>query len=154
MGEVSNRPSIRRRGAAASSWGNTFSSAWKGKRVVGEINLACRQCLMCQKGLGRHCPQRTVLGIAGHPGSHAEWLTLPPAEWEAVRGAENRAAHAVSRLVARVDEMITGVRSQVAVKLFGEDLAALKQTGDEIARVLKPGGVLALAAVLFFLLRA
>jgi DNA-directed RNA polymerase subunit beta len=36
----------------------------------------------------------------------AEWLALPPAEWEAVRGAENRASHAVSRLVARVDEMI------------------------------------------------
>ena len=40
-------------------------------------------------------------------------------------------------IAARVDEMITGVRSQVAIKLFGEDLAALKQTGDEIARVLK-----------------
>jgi cobalt-zinc-cadmium resistance protein CzcA len=40
-------------------------------------------------------------------------------------------------IAARVDEMITGVRSQVAIKLFGEDLAALKRTGDEIARVLK-----------------
>jgi len=40
-------------------------------------------------------------------------------------------------IAARVDEMITGVRSQVAIKLFGDDLAVLKQTGDEIARVLK-----------------
>jgi len=40
-------------------------------------------------------------------------------------------------IAARVDEMITGVRSQIAIKLFGEDLAILKQTGDEIARVLK-----------------
>jgi cobalt-zinc-cadmium resistance protein CzcA len=40
-------------------------------------------------------------------------------------------------IAARVDEMITGVRSQVAIKLFGEDLDVLKQTGDEIARVLK-----------------
>ncbi len=40
-------------------------------------------------------------------------------------------------IASRVDEMITGVRSQVAIKLFGEDLATLKQTGDEIARILK-----------------
>ncbi len=39
-------------------------------------------------------------------------------------------------IAARVDEMVSGVRSQVAIKLFGDDLAALKQTGDEIARVL------------------
>ena len=35
----------------------------------------------------------------------------------------------------RVDEMVTGVRSDVAVKVFGDDLALLKQKADEIARV-------------------
>jgi heavy metal efflux system protein len=40
-------------------------------------------------------------------------------------------------IAARVDEMVSGVRSQVAVKIFGEDLDQLKRTGDEIARVLK-----------------
>ncbi len=49
------------------------------RRVVGEINLACRRCDVCRSGLGRHCPKRTVLGIRGHGGSHAEWLTLPEA---------------------------------------------------------------------------
>jgi cobalt-zinc-cadmium resistance protein CzcA len=39
-------------------------------------------------------------------------------------------------IAARVDEMVSGVRSQVAIKLFGDDLTALKQSGDEIARVL------------------
>lgn len=39
-------------------------------------------------------------------------------------------------IAARVDEMVSGVRSQVAIKLFGDDLTALKHTGDEIARVL------------------
>src|SRR3977135_1263894 len=29
-----------------------------GKRVVGEINLACTQCEWCRRGLGRHCPDR------------------------------------------------------------------------------------------------
>jgi len=48
-----------------------------GKRVVGEINLACGTCEWCARGLGRHCPNRTVLGIAGHPGAFAEYLTLP-----------------------------------------------------------------------------
>ncbi len=48
-----------------------------GRRVVGEINLACRKCEWCRKGLGRHCPSRTVLGIVRHPGAFREFLTLP-----------------------------------------------------------------------------
>ena len=39
-------------------------------------------------------------------------------------------------IAARVDEMVSGVRSQVAIKLFGDDLAVLKEMGDAIARVL------------------
>src|SRR5579871_3680630 len=34
-----------------------------GRRVVGEINLACGKCAWCAKGWGRHCPRRSVLGI-------------------------------------------------------------------------------------------
>ena len=48
-----------------------------GKRVVGEINLACGKCEWCARGLGRHCPARTVLGIVKHPGAFREFLTLP-----------------------------------------------------------------------------
>jgi len=48
-----------------------------GKRVVGEINLACTHCEWCRKGMGRHCPNRTVLGIVGHPGAFQEFFTLP-----------------------------------------------------------------------------
>ena len=48
-----------------------------GKRVVGEINLNCGRCEWCQRGLGRHCPKRTVLGILKHPGAFRELLTLP-----------------------------------------------------------------------------
>jgi threonine dehydrogenase-like Zn-dependent dehydrogenase len=48
-----------------------------GARVVGEINLACGRCEWCAKGLGRHCPRRTVLGIVKHPGAFRELLTLP-----------------------------------------------------------------------------
>ncbi|MFY9728515.1 MAG: alcohol dehydrogenase catalytic domain-containing protein [Bryobacteraceae bacterium] len=47
------------------------------KRVVGEINLACTRCDWCRKGLGRHCPNRTVLGIVRHPGAFEAFFTLP-----------------------------------------------------------------------------
>lgn len=53
------------------------SPEWIGRRVVGEINLACADCPWCRRGLGRHCPRRTVLGIVKHPGAFAEYLTLP-----------------------------------------------------------------------------
>jgi threonine dehydrogenase-like Zn-dependent dehydrogenase len=50
-----------------------------GQRVTGEINLACGRCDWCARGLGRHCPRRSVLGIVKHPGAFAEYLTLPEA---------------------------------------------------------------------------
>jgi len=49
------------------------------KRVVGEINLACGICDFCVGGLGRHCRDRSVLGILGHSGAFAEYFTLPEA---------------------------------------------------------------------------
>src|SRR5262249_35850961 len=48
-----------------------------GKRVVGEINLACNCCAPCRRAMQRHCPNRTVLGIVRHPGAFREFLTLP-----------------------------------------------------------------------------
>ncbi len=39
-------------------------------------------------------------------------------------------------IAARVDEMVSGVRSQVAIKLFGDDLEELRRVGDQISRVL------------------
>ncbi|AJM93227.1 MDR/zinc-dependent alcohol dehydrogenase-like family protein [Nitrosopumilus piranensis] len=48
-----------------------------GKRVVGEINAGCNNCDSCKKGLQRHCPNRTVLGILKRDGAFAEFLSLP-----------------------------------------------------------------------------
>ncbi len=48
-----------------------------GKRVVGEINAGCGICEKCLFGDARHCADRTVLGIVGRDGAHAEFLTLP-----------------------------------------------------------------------------
>lgn len=52
-------------------------SALEGKRVVGEINAGCGVCEKCSAGDSRHCPERTVLGIVGRDGAHAEFLRLP-----------------------------------------------------------------------------
>ena len=48
-----------------------------GERVVGEINAGCGVCARCSRGDPRHCPTRTVLGIVGRDGAHAERLRLP-----------------------------------------------------------------------------
>src|SRR2546421_10192961 len=49
----------------------------EGTRVVGEINAGCGKCELCHAGDQRHCPARTVLGIVGRDGAHAELLRLP-----------------------------------------------------------------------------
>jgi threonine dehydrogenase-like Zn-dependent dehydrogenase len=66
------------RGASAAE-----KEKWLGRRVCGEINISCRAlgrrpiCDFCRRGLKTHCAHRTVLGIIGHPGAYAEYLTLP-----------------------------------------------------------------------------
>jgi len=49
----------------------------RGQRVVGEINAGCGACPRCASGDPRHCPARTVLGIIGRDGAHADLLRLP-----------------------------------------------------------------------------
>jgi threonine dehydrogenase-like Zn-dependent dehydrogenase len=49
----------------------------RGQRVVGEINAGCGACPRCATGDPRHCATRTVLGIVGRDGAHADLLRLP-----------------------------------------------------------------------------
>jgi 2-desacetyl-2-hydroxyethyl bacteriochlorophyllide A dehydrogenase len=56
---------------------SSAAHASAGRRVVGEINAACGHCDQCMANLGRHCLDRTVLGILGRNGAFAEYLTLP-----------------------------------------------------------------------------
>jgi alcohol dehydrogenase len=81
-----------------------------GCRVVGEINLACTVCEWCRKGLGRHCPRRTVLGIAGHPGAFSEFFTLP------------------ERNLHRLDDALPDERA-----VFAEPLAAACEILDQVS---------------------
>ncbi|MBA2540778.1 MAG: alcohol dehydrogenase catalytic domain-containing protein [Deltaproteobacteria bacterium] len=58
--------------------GGGASTLAVGTRVVGEINAGCGTCALCATGDSRHCPTRTVLGIVGRDGAHADLLRLPP----------------------------------------------------------------------------
>jgi threonine dehydrogenase-like Zn-dependent dehydrogenase len=57
--------------------------SWLGRRVAGEINIACAAlgfrppCDFCRRGLKTHCARRKVLGIVAHDGAFAEFLALP-----------------------------------------------------------------------------
>ena len=56
---------------------NSEDKSLLGKRVVGEINLGCKNCDYCAKGLERHCPNRQTLGIFNKDGCFADYVTLP-----------------------------------------------------------------------------
>ena len=96
------------------------SAALVGKRVVGEINLACGGCEWCRKGLGRHCPTRTVLGIVNHPGAFAEYFTLPERNLHALpEGVPNERAVFTEPLAAACE-----ILDQVSIPC-GETVAVL-----------------------------
>lgn len=59
----------------------------RGKRVVGEINCACRQCTYCKLEMPGHCTERSVLGILNRPGAFAEYITLPEENLHLVPGS-------------------------------------------------------------------
>jgi threonine dehydrogenase-like Zn-dependent dehydrogenase len=48
-----------------------------GQRVTAEINFACGKCEFCRQDLGRHCVNRTVLGIVNRNGAFAEYVVVP-----------------------------------------------------------------------------
>ena len=113
---------------------------WLGRRVCGEINISCRAlgrrpvCDFCRRGLKTHCARRTVLGIIGHPGAYAEYLTLPLENLHIVpEGVSDEQAVFVEPLAAACE-----ILEQVDAKKFLE--AAVLGDGklaQLIARVLR-----------------
>jgi alcohol dehydrogenase len=114
-----------------------------GRRVVGEINLACGRCDWCSRGLGRHCPARTVLGIVRHPGAFAEYLTLPDSNLHVVPASISTGQAVFVEPVAAACEIL----DQAAIPK-GEPVAVLGdgKLGLLIAQVLHAHG----ARVLLF----
>ena len=80
-----------------------------GCRVVGEINCNCGRCERCRRGLGNHCPNRTVLGIDRHDGAFAERMAVPEAN------------------LHRIPDSIRNVEA-----VFVEPLAAAFQIGRQV----------------------
>jgi alcohol dehydrogenase len=91
----------------------------RGKRVAGEINLACGNCSWCARTLGRHCPHRTVLGIVKHPGTFQEFFTLPERNLHVIPdGMANESAVFIEPLAAAceiLDQVRIPAGDQVAV---------------------------------------
>ncbi len=123
-------------------------STWIGKRVVGEINLACRACEWCRKGWGRHCPNRKVLGIAKHPGSHAEWLSLPEVNLHEVpfeiSDEEALFTEPLAAACEILDQIAVGIGTRAAVlgpgKLGRLVAQVLRSAGAEVTLVGRPKG--------------
>jgi threonine dehydrogenase-like Zn-dependent dehydrogenase len=118
-------------------------SAWLHKRVVGEINLACGRCDWCRRGLGRHCPDRRVLGIRGHSGAHADYLTLPEKNLhvvpEAVRDEEAVFVEPLAAACEILDQVAVDRKTRAAVlgvgKLGTLCAAVLEEAGAEVTPV-------------------
>lgn len=47
-----------------------------GKRVVGELNEGCGDCIYCRSGREKHCLTRKVIGMEGLDGTFAEYFVL------------------------------------------------------------------------------
>lgn len=89
---------------------------WLDRRVVGEINFACRACPICARGLGRHCPARTVMGIAGADGAFAELVRVPVANLHAVPEAISDEAAVFCEPLAAAFEIVEQVRVEPGVR--------------------------------------
>jgi threonine dehydrogenase-like Zn-dependent dehydrogenase len=75
-----------------------------GRRVVGEINVACGACSACQAGRRKHCESRSALGIRGRHGAFAEFLVLPAQNLHPVPdGVSTEAAAFTEPLAAALD---------------------------------------------------
>jgi len=108
-----------------------------GKRVVGEINLACGHCTWCRRGLGRHCPTRTVLGIVRHPGAFREFLTLPESNLHVVPDSIPTEAAVFAEPLAAACEILDQVQIPcgTAVAVLGDG-----KLGLLVAQVLQVNG--------------
>jgi len=113
---------------------------WIGKRVVGEINISCAShgfrpiCDFCKRGLTTHCARRTVLGIFGHDGAFAEYLSLPIANLHRLPGKITDEQAVFAEPLAAAYEILrqVNVRSFRSTAVLGDGKLA-----QLIARVLR-----------------
>lgn len=80
-----------------------------GRRVVGEINENCGECIYCKSGRESHCSQRKVLGISGSDGCFSDYIAI-----------KNRLLHIVPE----------DLSSEIAI--FTEPLAAALEIKEQV----------------------
>jgi threonine dehydrogenase-like Zn-dependent dehydrogenase len=117
---------------------------WKGERVVGEINFACRACPICDRGLARHCPSRSVMGILGADGCFAERVVVPVANLHRVPETVPEEAAVFTEPLAAAFEILeqVQVRSDDRCLVLGDGklgLLVAQVLGQAGARVLAVG---------------
>ena len=113
------------------------SVKWIGKRVVGEINVACGMCEQCQHGHPTHCEQRSVLGITNRDGVHSEYTTLPLVNLHVVPDFIPDEAAVFSEPLAAALEIQEQVHIQPTDRVL---LVGAGRLGQLIAQTLAPIG--------------
>ncbi|MEM6293023.1 MAG: alcohol dehydrogenase catalytic domain-containing protein [Myxococcota bacterium] len=92
---------------------------WLGRRVVGEIGVACGRCDRCRRGMPNHCTRREVIGLRGRPGALAEEVVLPVANLHEVpESVDDDAAVFVEPLAAAfriLEQVEVGPSTRVCV---------------------------------------
>ena len=113
--------------------------SWIGQRVVGEINVACGECVNCRRADNTHCVERTTLGINERDGAMAERFTLPVANLRRVpEGIPDEAAAFAEPLAAAVEIVDqTHIRPSEHVVVVGDG-----KLGLLVAQVLRLTGCL------------
>jgi 2-desacetyl-2-hydroxyethyl bacteriochlorophyllide A dehydrogenase len=111
--------------------------AWVGKRVVGEINIACGECEICKSGFTRHCERRKTLGIHDWNGVFAEYIVLPTINLHVVPDNIPDQAAVFTEPLAAACEILEQVNfaSQDRVLLIGAG-----RLGQLIAQVMQTTG--------------
>ncbi len=116
---------------------------WIGRRVAGEINISCAGfgqktiCDFCRRGIPTHCEKRCVLGIIGHDGAFAEYLTLPMCNLHAVPDEVSDEQGVFTEPLAAACEILEQVKigEHMEIAVLGDGKLA-----QLIARVLRVAG--------------
>lgn len=111
--------------------------AWRGQRVVGEINFACQACSLCAQGLQRHCPRRKVMGILDADGAFADRVRVPASNLHPVPAGVTDEQAVFTEPLAAAFEILEQVRIEA-----GQDCVVLGdgKLGLLVAQVLHHAG--------------